>query len=365
MLEVALSHTFAGFALDAEFTAPGGITVLFGRSGSGKSTIVNALAGLLTPQAGRIRLDDRVLLDTARGIDLPPHRRRLGAIFQDSRLFPHLTVSQNLAYGAFFAPKDAARESRDKVVEMLGIGHLLKRRPSALSGGEKQRVAIGRALLAAPRLILADEPLASLDEERKAEILPYFERLRDEVSVPILYVSHSASEVARLATTIVVVKDGRIVRKGRAEEVLSDPAVLPAGVREAGAILGARVLRHAEDGLTEVDAGGTVLFIERIDRPVGAPLRMRIHASDVILTREAPSGLSSLNMLHGTIEEVRAGEGADAMVALSTGGGRLLARLTRRSVASLDLAPGVAVYAIVKSVSVAPGDIAPGATEEP
>ena len=190
-LSVRVSHRLPGMEIDVAFDAPPGVTVLFGRSGSGKTTIVNAVAGLLRPDAGRVAVDDWVLFDTEKGHWLPPHRRRLGYIFQEGRLFPHLTVSQNLSYGSWFAPRGARRESRDKVIEMLGIGHLLDRRPALLSGGEKQRVAIGRALLASPRLILADEPLAALDDARKAEILPYFERLRDEVSVPILYVTHS------------------------------------------------------------------------------------------------------------------------------------------------------------------------------
>lgn len=214
MLEVTVKHSFKGFALDTAFKAPAGVTVLFGRSGSGKTTLVNAVAGLLMPDQGRIVADDWVLLDTAKGIHLRPHKRRLGYVFQEGRLFPHLTVRQNLAYGAWFAPRGAPRENMSRVVEMLGIGPLLDRRPAALSGGEKQRVAIGRALLSAPSLILADEPLAALDEVRKAEILPYFERLRDEVSVPILYVSHSASEVARLATTVVALDAGRVVAHG-------------------------------------------------------------------------------------------------------------------------------------------------------
>jgi molybdate transport system ATP-binding protein len=360
MLEVAVRHRFEGFALDAAFSAPPGVTVLFGRSGSGKTTIVNAVAGLLMPQAGRIASGEWVLLDTARGIRLRPHRRRLGYIFQEGRLFPHLTVRQNLGYGAWFAPKDAPREEMGRVVELLGIGHLLDRRPGALSGGEKQRVAIGRALLSAPRLILADEPLAALDEARKAEILPYFERLRDEVSVPILYVSHAASEVARLATTVVALDAGRVVAQGPAAEVLGDPGVLPAGAREAGALLTARVARHHDDGLTELDAAGLALFLPRVAKAPGATLRVRIAAHDVILSRARPEGLSALNILPGTVREVRPGEGPGAIVALDTAAGRVLARVTQRSAAALGLAPGVAVHAIVKTVSVAPSDIGGG-----
>lgn len=367
-MDVSVRHAFAGFTLDASFKAPPGVTVLFGRSGSGKTTVVNALAGLLMPDEGRITSGARTLLDTAGGIRLKPHQRRLGYIFQEGRLFPHLTVRQNLAYGAWFAPKNLRGETSgipsgdemDKVVELLGIGHLMERRPGALSGGEKQRVAIGRALLSAPELILADEPLAALDEARKAEILPYFERLRDELRIPILYVSHSASEVARLATTVVAMEAGRVVAQGPATEVLGNPAVMPVGSREAGAILTARVVHHHEDGLTELDAGGTCLFLPRVAAPIGTNLRIRISAHDVILSRNRPEGLSALNILLGTIYEIRPGHGPGAVIALDTKAGRLLARITRRSVNAMGLEPGVAVHAVIKAVAIAASDIGTG-----
>jgi molybdate transport system ATP-binding protein len=356
-VDVRLRHTFGGFTLDAAFTAPRGITVLFGRSGSGKTTIVNAVAGLLRPDEGRVAVDGVVLTDTGHRLHLPPHRRRIGYIFQEGRLFPHLSVRQNLRYGAWFAPKGAAREDLGRVVDLLGIGPLLDRRPGALSGGEKQRVAIGRALLSAPRLILADEPLAALDEARKAEILPYFERLRDEVAVPILYVSHAASEVARLATTVVAIEAGRVVAQGDASAVLGDPSVLPAGAREAGAVLSARVVRHHADDLTELDAGGLPLFLPRLPQAPGTTLRVRIAAHDVILSRDAPHGLSALNILPGTVAEIRPGDGPGAMVAIDTAAGRLLARITRRSAEALGLAPGTPVHAITKTVAVARSDV--------
>ncbi|WP_066701709.1 molybdenum ABC transporter ATP-binding protein [Celeribacter ethanolicus] len=356
MLSVDLHHAFAGFTLDARFEAPPGLTVLFGASGSGKTTVINAVAGLLMPDRGRIAAGDWVLLDTERKLRLKPHQRRLGYIFQDARLFPHLTVKQNLNYGAWFAPKDAPREDMGQVVDLLGIGPLLDRRPGALSGGEKQRVAIGRALLSAPKLILADEPLSALDETRKAEILPYFERLRDEVAVPILYVSHSASEVARLATTVVVMEGGKVVRQGAAAEVLGDPDVLPMGAREAGAVLTVSVKRHHADGLTELDAGGAPLFLPHIAQAPGQKVRVRIAAHDVILSRSRPEGLSALNILSGVVHQMQPHEGA-VIVAIDTQAGRVLARITGRSAQALDLAPGVAIHAIVKTVAVASSDI--------
>jgi molybdate transport system ATP-binding protein len=360
MLDVALRHSLGAFTLDAQFRAPPGVTVLFGRSGSGKTSIVNAVAGLLMPDQGRIVSGDRVLLDTAAGVRLKPHGRRLGYIFQEGRLFPHLTVRQNLCYGAWFAPKGAARADLAQVVDLLGLGALLDRRPGALSGGEKQRVAIGRALLSAPQLILADEPLAALDEARKAEILPYFERLRDAAGVPILYVSHSASEVARLATTVVALEAGRVIAQGPAAEVLSNPAVLPTGARDAGAVLSARVIAHHDDGLSELSAGGIPLFLPRVAANPGASLRIRIAAHDVILSHTRPEGLSALNILPGLIHEIRPGGGPGAIVAIDTAAGRILSRVTRRSATTMGLAVGQDVHAVVKAVAVAATDIGAG-----
>jgi molybdate transport system ATP-binding protein len=201
------------FALSARFMTSGRVTALFGESGAGKTTLVNLIAGLLKPDRGRIALDDAVFVDTAAGIDVPAYRRGIGYVFQEGRLFPHLSVRGNLAYGTRFA-RGRSGPSLNEIAAMLGIGGLLDRRPGDLSGGEKQRVAIGRALLAAPRLLLMDEPLASLDRNRKAEILPYIERLRDEVRLPIVYVSHAADEVVGLADEVVVLEAGAVVRTG-------------------------------------------------------------------------------------------------------------------------------------------------------
>ncbi|MCE8523522.1 molybdenum ABC transporter ATP-binding protein [Ruegeria pomeroyi] len=355
-LEVELRHPMQGFTLDVAFAAPPGLTVLFGRSGSGKTTVINAVAGLLNPERGRVALGDQVLQDSASRTWLPPHRRRMGYVFQDARLFPHLTVRQNLGYGRWFAGR-AGPASPAQVIEMLGIGSLLDRCPGALSGGERQRVAIGRALLSNPRAILADEPLAALDEARKAEILPYLERLRDETRIPILYVSHSAAEVARLATTVIVLQDGRVIRQGSAAEVLADPAVTPLGARAAGAILTARVIAHHTDGLTELEAGGERLFLPRIAQPVGTELRLRIPAQDVILSRQRPEGLSALNILSGHVAQIRSGDGPGALVSVTTRAGTVLARITRRSAATLELHEGTPCHAVVKSVAIAPEDI--------
>ena len=355
-LALQVRHRFAGFELDVDVEAPPGVTVLFGPSGSGKTTLVNAVAGLLRPAAGRIAVDDWVLMDTAARRFQPPHRRRIGYVFQEGRLFPHLTVRQNLLYGRWFAPRDARPDSLGHIVEMLGIGHLLARRPGVLSGGEKQRVAIGRALLSAPRLILADEPLAALDEARKAEILPYFERLRDEVSVPILYVSHSSAEVARLATTVIALRGGRVAAMGPPERVLGDVGAM--GARDIASLLSARVAAHHDDGLSELVTTAGVVFLPRVAAAPGSTIRVRIAAHDVILSRDAPAGLSALNTLQGRIAEIRPGHGPGALVVLALGRRETLtARVTRRAVAALGLEAGQSCHAVLKAVSVAPADI--------
>ncbi|MCP4820137.1 MAG: molybdenum ABC transporter ATP-binding protein [Shimia sp.] len=354
---VQLKQDFGGFALDVDFQAPAGVTVLFGASGSGKTTIVNAVAGLRQPSIGRVETQGRVLLDTSTGVCVPAHRREIGYIFQEGRLFPHMNVRKNLLYGRRYALGRTDEVDFERVVEMLGIGSLLGRLPGHLSGGEKQRVAIGRALLSRPKMILADEPLAALDERRKAEILPYFEMLRDEFFLPILYVSHSIAEVARLATTVVSLERGRVSRVGEALEVLGDPAFTPAGVRAVGAILDARVKMHHVDGLTELEAGGASLFLPRVPQSAGQSVRVRVAAHDVMLSRDAPKGLSALNILSGIIVEIRAGAGPGAIVSIDTQAGRVLARITRRSVQAMGLTEGQDIYAVIKSVAVAPEDV--------
>ncbi|MEZ5799072.1 MAG: molybdenum ABC transporter ATP-binding protein, partial [Paracoccaceae bacterium] len=307
-LSVTLRHGFAGFALDVDFTAPPGVTALFGRSGSGKTTLVNAVAGLFHPDHALINLDGQTLTDTAARIHLPPQRRRIGYVFQDARLFPHLTVRQNLSYGRWF--NRAPGPPLPQIADLLGLTPLLDRRPGALSGGERQRVALGRAILSNPRLLLMDEPLAALDEPRKAEILPYLERLRDELRLPILYVSHSAAEVARLATTLVLLEAGRIVACGPADQILSDPATAPGfGLRDAGAILAATVAAQEDDGLTRLDTPAGPLWLPRVNRAPGTPLRLRILAQDVMLARDRPTGISALNILPATITDIRLGDG--------------------------------------------------------
>ncbi len=353
-VEVDIRHRLGAFTLDAQFTTQGRLTALFGHSGAGKTSLVNIIAGLLRPDRGRVAIDGRVLVDTASGAFVPRHRRRIGYVFQEPRLFPHLSVRQNLLYGNWFTPGRERRESFDRVVELLGIGALLGRRPGLLSGGEKQRVAIGRALLASPRLLLMDEPLAALDDARKAEILPYIERLRDASQVPIVYVSHSVAEVTRLASTIVLLADGRVAASGPVPQVMARMDLLPlTGRCEAGAVIEMRVAAHDERyQLTTVRSAAGELRLPRIDLAIGAAVRVRILARDVVLGLDPPKGLSALNVLAGRIAEIGAPDGPIADVRVELNGAMLLAQVTRLTLDRLDLTPGRPVFAIIKTVAI-------------
>ena len=357
-ISVDIQHAFRGFSLDVRFEAHAGVTALFGRSGSGKTTLINAIAGLLTPQSGRIVVGDRVLFDRDAGINVPVHKRGIGYVFQEPRLFPHLSVARNLRYGMRFRTSGAAALGFDHVVDLLGLSTLIDRAPAGLSGGEKQRVAIGRALLSSPDILLMDEPLAALDAPRKAEILPFLARLRDEVAVPIVYVSHSMGEVARLASHMVMLKDGAVITQGHTEAVLSDPEMVPwVGVRSAGSVLSARLDAQEPDGLSRLAISGGVLYMPKVAGDIGAQVRVRVMAQDVMLSLSEPSDMSALNILRCRVLSIRKGDGPGAIVQLECGTDRLLARVTRRSVARLALDTGSQCYAVLKTVSVGPVDI--------
>ena len=351
MLEVDIKHHFGDFTVDASFKAPAGITVLFGRSGSGKTSIINAVAGLLQPQQGVIKLNGTTLLDRGKGVDKPVHQRGIGYIFQQDRLFPHLNVQQNLSYGQKF---HTTKTPAEPIIELLGISHLLQRRTSGLSGGERQRVAIGRALMSNPKLVLADEPLTALDEQRKTEILPYFERLRDELNVPVLYVSHSAAEVARLATTVVAVDQGEVTLQGSVQDVLGAPQTFPVGIEELGAVIDTTVHSHDDDGLTQLTAGSTTLYVPGQAGAPGQPLRLRIPAHEVLIALEQPQHISAMNMLPATVSEIDDAADHHAVVQLETQAGNILSRITHRSVQRLGLTPGKPCFAIVKSLAIDP-----------
>lgn len=358
-LSVDITRDLGPFRLNARFEAPEGVTVLFGRSGSGKTSVVKSVAGLLRPDVGRIALSDRALFDHAARVDVPVHKRRLGYVFQDSRLFPHLTVRENLCYAARVSGRGSRRP--EDVADLLGIAPLLDRRIHRLSGGEAQRVAIGRALLSQPDMLLMDEPLASLDAPRKAEILPYLETLRRETGLSILYVTHNMAEVARLATHIVLIEEGAVIRSGPPEDLLTDPDMVRVfGIRDAGAVLSARVASQPDDGLTELAISGGRLFLPAVDAPVGADLRVRILAQDVILSLQRPEGISALNILPVRVLAVRRGDGPGVIVQMQAGQDRLLARITRRSADVLQVREGLDCFAVMKSVAVSQTDIAVG-----
>ncbi|MBB3313881.1 molybdate transport system ATP-binding protein [Rhizobium sp. BK196] len=351
-LIVEARHRLGAFGLDAAFTSERGVTALFGRSGSGKTSVIRIIAGLTRPAEGRILLDGEALTDTAEGIFVPRHRRRFGYVFQEARLFPHLSVRANLSYGRWFTPKSARIENFDHVVDLLDIGQLLARSPSKLSGGEKQRVAIGRALLSSPRLLLMDEPLAALDEARKAEILPYLERLRDEMDIPIVYVSHSISEVARLANRVVVMRDGKVEAAGPATEILSRSSLLPEDQKEAGAVL--------EGTVEDIDLANRIstvllkagrLYVPGAAPAIGRPVRIHIPARDVMLATRKPEGLSALNILEGTVTQVSPTEDGTVEIRLDCTGDAVLSRITALSCERLGLYRGMPAFAVIKTVA--------------
>ena len=356
MIQVEIERQVPGFRLAATFASEAGVTALFGPSGSGKTMIANAIAGLARPDAGRIVVDGRVLFDSAARIDVAPEKRRIGYVFQEDRLFPHLSVKANLRYGMNLRPHAERTVAYERTVGLLGLGHLLERLPHRLSGGEKQRVALGRALLTSPQLLLMDEPLANLDDARRAEILTYIEEVRHALSVPVVYVSHALDEISRLADDVAVVSAGRIAACGPVADVMTTLDVPEiAGRRDAGAVLDVRVIEHDQtDGLSTLAFAGGQLVVPRVAAEVGSALRLRVQARDVSIALTSPERISTLNILKGTIREVGGESGPQVSVLIDVGS-VLSARLTRRSVRELGLAPGTEVYALIKSVAVERG----------
>ncbi|HVZ90281.1 MAG TPA: molybdenum ABC transporter ATP-binding protein [Rhizomicrobium sp.] len=351
-IEVALRHAFPGFSLDVDFRAERGVTALFGPSGSGKTTVVNAIAGLFRPRQGRIVIDGAVALDTARGIFIPARARRAGYVFQDARLFPHMTVENNLLFGWRRAARRAGEAEIGHIVELLGLSRLMTRYPRALSGGEKSRVALGRALLSGPEILLLDEPLAELDVQRRSEILPYLERLRDETALPIVYVSHAVDEVARLADAVVVLAHGRVAAQGSVFDLLTR---IEGGldIDPVGAVIDARVGEHRPaEGLTALAFDGGTLLVAEIARETGRRVRVRVRAEDIVLALEEPKAISANNVLAARICGLHPRAGAQADVRLECGATRLVARITKASAERLGLKVGTAAFAIIKSVIV-------------
>ena len=354
MLRVQLYKRRGDFALDVDFCAPvPGVTALFGRSGCGKSTVISLIAGLLAPDQGRVQIGEDVLVDTQRHLDVDARHRRIGVVFQDARLFPHLSVLDNLQYGARRLPRGTPTPIRfDDVIAMLGLGALTARRPQQLSGGEKQRVALGRALLAQPRLLLLDEPLASLDQARREEVLPYFEKLRDSLSIPIVYVSHQFDEVLRLATRVVLLGSGRLLADGELATVSRHPALRDiVGPDAVGAVLSGVVEGTDDAGLTVVRVGDAQLLVDEA-APANQRIQIQVLARDVIVAAAPPVGLSVRNAVAARVVSVKPDVGRTVLVELDIGRtATLLARITARASDELALATDKQVWALIKAVS--------------
>ncbi|WP_348761900.1 molybdenum ABC transporter ATP-binding protein [uncultured Salinisphaera sp.] len=357
-LDLNIQLRQGNFSLSAEMAAEARVIGLFGPSGAGKSTLLRVIAGLGRPTGGHVVINGRTVFDAARGIDVPAHRRRLGVVFQQPRLFAHLNVAHNLTYGRWFARKRITRDRFSQVVDMLDIGDLLGRRIAALSGGEAQRVAIGRALLAEPEMLLLDEPLAGLDVARRAEVLPYIERLSAETRLPMVVVSHQLDELLRLANRFVAVVDnGRVAFAGDTAEFLARPDLLGDTDRqEAGRLLSARVAYHLpESGLTELTLGQQALYVPALGQHApGETVSVHVRALDVIIARDAPHAMSALNRLSATIVAMDdTADGQGVVLHLDVAGQRLDARITQLSARTLRLTAGDSIIAIVKSLALA------------
>ncbi len=354
-LDVAFRLDRPGFRLDVAFSTPGlGVTALFGRSGCGKTSILRCVAGL-ERASGHCRLNGEAWQDDARGLFLETHRRPIGYVFQEPSLFAHLSVRRNLEYGLRRVARGERQVDFDEVVDLLGIHRHLRRDPAGLSGGERQRVSIARALLTSPRLLLMDEPLSALDHTSRQDILPYLERLHDTLRIPVLYVSHSPDEVARLADRIVLLQDGRVQAAGTASEILSRLDLPLAQDAEASSIIDGEVLGQDQAyGLTRIAIPGGRLAVTGMSHPVGSRVRVRVHARDVSIALDEPGTSSILNILPARILEMREGENAQVLLKLCTGAGELtplLARITRHSRDRLRLQLGQEVFAQVKAVA--------------
>ena len=353
MIDVTIKKSFGSFNLDARFESHGDVTALYGVSGAGKTSIVNAIAGLSRPDAGHITVGDAALYDSERPIFQPPERRGIGYVFQEDRLFPHMTVRRNLLYGSRRAGGHSEGLDLETVITLLGIDHLLDRLPHRLSGGEKQRVAIGRAVLSRPRLLLMDEPLANLDTARRDEILPFLQKTCSDLAVPIVYVSHAIDEITRLADTLVVLDKGKTLAVGPVSEITARLDLGPlVDRRDAGTILDGKIAAHDSTyQLTTVSFQGGLLLIPTIDGAVGDHLRLRIQARDIAIATTTPDNISTLNCLGGTITQVGEPRQAHQDIQIDVGI-PIRARVTRRSAMELGLEPGREITALIKSVAV-------------
>ena len=360
VLSISVQKQEGTFTLDAEFEASAGVTGIIGPSGAGKSMLLSTIAGLANPDNGSIRLDRHALFDTAQNINLSPEHRELGMVFQDARLFPHMTVKSNLTFSR--RQTRAALSTVEEIVDLLDIGSLLSRRPHHLSGGEKQRVAIGRALLSSPAALLMDEPLASLDLARRREIMPFLERLRHRFDLPILYVSHNLDETLRLADSVIVMDQGNILARGGVEQTLSriDVQSLVLGGAttndhpEPVTIVAATIGKRSDDGLFSIETPWGTLTAPNITGRYGDQVRLRIRARDLVLSTTEPTGLSIRNVIAGEVGIMTEAGSAqvDVLVRPSHDSNTqpVWARITKRAATELDLQPGHPIWALLKAV---------------
>ena len=353
-ITASFRRAFTGFSLDVSLAVPGrGVTAIFGPSGSGKTSLLRCIAGLERTGSGYLSVNGEVWQDDAAGVFLPVHRRPLGYVFQEASLFAHLDVRRNLDFGLRRVPAAQRRVSPEQVIELLGLQALMQRMPGTLSGGERQRVAIARALATSPRLLLMDEPLASLDLARKAEILPYLERLHDELDMPVLYVSHAPDEVARLADHLVLLDAGRVTASGPTRALMTR-LDLPLAHGDAAAAVIEAVVSAVEPGwhMSHAEFPGGSISLLNPNLQIGQRVRVRIQARDVSLTLERQTGTSVQNIFAATVTALSADSPGQVMVGLDAGGSALLARLTQKSAEALQLRPGSRVFAQVKGVAV-------------
>jgi len=360
-LEVTLQAA-GPIPLDLAFRVePGQLLALVGHSGAGKTTVLRTVAGLWRPENGRVAVAGSIWLDSASGVNLPPHRRRVGVVFQDFALFPHLTAAQNVASAMLHMPKAERRAEAERMLGLANLHGLADRLPAQLSGGQQQRVALARALARCPDVLLLDEPFSAVDRATRERLHAEIIGLRAHLAMPVILVTHDVNEAQLLADRLVVIEKGRMVAEGVTGRVMSDPVALRAlGLREAGATIAARIVAHEADGLTRLETSAGPLLLPRLDGVPGTWVRVRIMAHEVILARQAPQGLSALNILPGTVIEVKPGDGPGAFVQLRLGRDTILARVTRRSAQALGLAPGVDCFAILKSMAVACDQVGAG-----
>ena len=352
VLSIQARKAFSNFTLEISAECRYPATAVFGPSGAGKTTLMDMIAGLQRPDAGEVRIDGETVFSSAKGVDVAPEKRGIGYVFQDDLLFPHLTVEGNLRYGFDLLDPKARRIDFGRVVELLSLGGRLKQHPDELSGGERQRVALGRALLASPKLLLMDEPLASLDVELKGRIIPYLRHVRDDLKIPIMYVTHSVAEILELTGQVIVLKEGRVLAHGDFFEIAHQPEVLPF-VEAYGFenVLPVDIVSSDEDrGATVVRFGEQKLLVPVCDRPPGRKVFVGIRANDIILCRERPQGLSVQNGLEGEILEVANVNGKH--IVYVDVGKRIAVEVTRRAVRDLELKQGDPIVCLIKAHSI-------------